>query len=194
MKAGFQMIVPRNGAVIICNEKKYSFECLYKEYRQMLLNEACRYIKDRDSCEEIVEDLFVGMYMRPFPLTVKTSVPAYLLVALRNRIFNHIRNEAVYKKHLLFFGSQDITGQSNAEQLLELKELRERVSFFIKQMPARYREVYMLRDQTQFTVKKISAFLNRPIDTVEKQLRKATWFLRDNLKQYRQEVMAGDQK
>ena len=37
-----------------------------------------------------------------------------------------------------------------------------------------------------FTVRKISAFLNRPVDTVEKQLRKATWFLRDNLKQYKE--------
>jgi len=187
MKGGCELVTTSSDEIIICNNSKYSFEYLYRKYRQLLLKEAGRYMKDKESCEEIVEELFVRMYLRRLPLTVKTSVSAYLLVALRNRIFNHMRDEAVYRKHLLFFAGSDTRGQNNAEQLLDHKELQERISFFIRKMPARYREVYELRDQTHFTVRKISAFLNRPVDTVEKQLRKATWFLRDNLRQYREQ-------
>jgi RNA polymerase sigma factor (sigma-70 family) len=186
MQDGFEMMAPHNGVVIICNDNKYSFESLYKAYRQLLLNEAERYLKGTDSCEEIVEDLFVRLYFRSFPLIVKTSVPAYLLMALRNSVFNHIRDKTVYKKHLLSFASSEKTSQTNTEQLVDLKELQERVSFFVRKMPPKYREVYLLRDQTNFTVRKMSAFLNRPVDTVEKQLRKATWFLRNNLKQYKE--------
>jgi RNA polymerase sigma-70 factor (ECF subfamily) len=55
-------------------------------------------------------------------------------------------------------------------------------------MPERYKEVYLLHDESHYTIKKISEILNRPVDTVEKQFRKATELLRNHLRERKMSV------
>jgi len=52
-------------------------------------------------------------------------------------------------------------------------------------MPVKYSEVYILHDENSYTLKKIAEILNRPVDTIEKQLRKARGLLRRDLREGR---------
>ena len=70
--------------------------------------------------------------------------------------------------------------QNNVEQSIYFKELEKSVFASLQDMPARYREVYLLK-QEQLTIKQISMALSRPLDTVEKQLRKAKKLLIEHL-------------
>jgi RNA polymerase sigma-19 factor, ECF subfamily len=158
-----------------------AFTMLYKKYWAPLTNFAAHYLNDNDSCEEIVQELFVQLHVKRIQLNIKTSMSAYLYAALRNRIFNQIRKNAVYNKHMTLAVKKNSISQNNVEQFVHLKQLQQQISFSLSQMPSKYREVYMLHDQNNYTVKKISAILQRPADTVEKQLRKATKILRDHL-------------
>jgi RNA polymerase sigma-70 factor (family 1) len=158
-----------------------AFEDLYKQYWPQLLNFAGQYIEDRQTCEEIVQDLFVQLYVRGISVKVKHTLKSYLLVALRNRIFNYMRNRAVYRKHVTNAAKKRTTTQNNVEQSIYLKELQRSIFKSLKQMPARCSEVYLLK-QEQLTVKQISQALNRPSDTVEKQLRKAKKMLIEDLR------------
>ena len=158
-----------------------AFQDLYKRYWQPLLNFASHYIEDKETCEEIVQDFFVQIYTRGLNIKIKHTLSSYLCVALRNRIFNHFRNKAVYKKHVTNAARKTPTEQNNIEQLIYLKELEQSIHTSLQSMPPRYREVYVLR-QDQLTVKQIAQALNRPLDTVEKQLRKAKHLLTEHLK------------
>ena len=73
-----------------------------------------------------------------------------------------------------------MTPHNNVEQSLYLKELEQSIFNSLQRMPARCSEVYVLK-QEQLTVKQISKALNRPTDTVEKQLRKARKMLIEHL-------------
>jgi RNA polymerase sigma factor (sigma-70 family) len=157
------------------------FEALYKQYWSTLLSFAGQYIEDRQTCEEIVQDLFVQLYVRGFTVKIKHTLTSYLFVALRNRIFNYFRNRAVYRKHVTIAAKKRTSQQNNVEQSIYLKELQRSIFTSLKQMPVRCSEVYMLK-QEQLTVKQISKALNRPTDTVEKQLRKAKKMLIEHLK------------
>ena len=72
--------------------------------------------------------------------------------------------------------------QNDIDQLLNMKQLEEKINFSLDRMPVKYKEVYVLHDHGRLTIKKISELLNRPVDTVEKQLRRATELLRNCLK------------
>jgi RNA polymerase sigma factor (sigma-70 family) len=87
----------------------------------------------------------------------------------------------VYKKHVTNAAKKMATEQNNIEQFMSLKELEQSIHTSLERMPPRYREVYVLR-QDQLTVKQIANALNRPLDTVEKQLRKAKRLLTEHLK------------
>jgi RNA polymerase sigma factor (sigma-70 family) len=156
------------------------FETLYKQYWSILINFAGQYIEDRQTCEEIVQELFVQLYTRGLSVKIKHTLTSYLFVALRNRIFNFFRNRAVYRKHVTIAAKKRMTLQNDVEQSLYLKELEKSVLASLQRMPARCSEVYMLK-QEQLTVKQISTVLNRPSDTVEKQLRKARKMLIEHL-------------
>src|SRR5215217_8761489 len=158
-----------------------AFEVLYKQYWPQLLSFAGQYIDDKQTCEEIVQDLFVQLYVRGISVKLKHTLKSYLLVALRNRIFNYLRNRAVYRKHVTNAAKRKMTSQNNVEQSIYLKELQKSIFKSLKQMPARCSEVYLLK-QEQMTVKQISQTLSRPTDTVEKQLRKAKKMLIEDLR------------
>src|SRR4051812_38446023 len=81
---------------IAAGQDDNAFENLYKQYWPVLLNFAAQYIEDRQTCEEIVQDLFVQLYVRGISVKLKNTLKSYLFVALRNRIFNYLRNRAVY--------------------------------------------------------------------------------------------------
>jgi RNA polymerase sigma factor (sigma-70 family) len=168
-------------SILSAGQSKEAFEILYKQYWSPLINFASRYIEDRQTCEEIVQELFIQLYVRGLTVKIKHTLASYLFVALRNRIFNHFRNRAVYKKHLNIASKKKVSNQNNVEQFIYVKELEKSIFKSLQNMPSRCSEVYLLK-QEQLTIKQISQALNRPLDTVEKQLRKAKKMLIENLK------------
>lgn len=167
---------------MIRNNDLQAFDMLYKRYWRPLLHYAAQFLDDSDTCEEIVQDLFVHLHGRHTPVNIRSSVSSYLYTATRNRIMNHVRNRALYKKHISC-AVRSLPGvHNNVEQFISLAELRKEIARSLDSMPARYREVYVLHDEHHYTIKKIASVLNRPVDTVEKQLRKAVSLLRDHLK------------
>ena len=159
-----------------------AFALLYKKYRTPLLNFAALYLNDRDSCEEVLQQLFVQLHIKRISLKISSSVSSYLFAAMRNRIFNYLRDKSVYKKHINNATMANPVAQNDIDQLLNMKQLEEKINFSLDRMPVKYKEVYVLHDHGRLTIKKISELLNRPVDTVEKQLRRATELLRNCLK------------
>jgi RNA polymerase sigma-70 factor (family 1) len=171
---------PTELSIMPSMEDHEAFEALYKQYWSTLVNFAGQYIEDSQTCEEIVQDLFVQLYVRGITVKIKHTLTSYLFVALRNRIFNYFRNRAVYRKHLNLAARRRVSQQNNVEQSIYLKELEKSIHHSLGQMPTRCSEVYLLK-QEQLTLKEISKALNRPADTVEKQLRKAKRILIEHL-------------
>src|SRR4030095_3069776 len=167
---------------MISRKDDQAFDLLYKKYWDPLLNYATHFLKDGDTGEEVVQDLFVHLHSRHSPLKIRTSVSSYLYTALKNRILNHERNKAVYKRHISIASKGNADSNNNVEQFINFSELQKGIDQSVKQMPTKYREVFVLHDRHHYTTKMIASLLNRPVDTVEKQLRKAFELLRGNLK------------
>jgi RNA polymerase sigma factor (sigma-70 family) len=168
---------------LIWNKDDLAFDLLYKKFWRPLLRFAAHYLDDEDTCAELVQDLFVHLHSKHATLKVRSSVSSYLHTALRNRIINYVRNRAVYKKHILRSIKGSARTLNNVEQFMNLAELQKEITLALKKMPAKYSEVYLLQNQHHFNTKKIALHLNRSVDTVEKQLHKATALLRDHLKE-----------
>jgi RNA polymerase sigma-70 factor (ECF subfamily) len=159
------------------------FNILYQKYWPSLLNFAENYIEDRDTCKEIVQELIIALYTRRSRLTIHISLSSYLYSSLRNKILNHLRDRSTYNRHIK--RASRINGRgtedNQVEEFINLMELRKKIDCCLGKMPVKCREVYLLHKQHQYTLKKTSEILCRPVDTVEKQFRKAIHLLRDQL-------------
>ena len=160
-----------------------AFKVLYKKYWNVLLKYAATYINDEYVCKEIVQELFIHLHYVRERIKVHSSLSSYLFVALRNKVFNYMRNQSVYRKHVIRAALSGMLACNYVEQSVNLSELKKEIHFSLKRMPVKYREVYVLHDENSYTVKKISKILDRPVDTIEKQLRKARYLLRNDLRE-----------
>jgi RNA polymerase sigma-70 factor (ECF subfamily) len=175
-------VIPEEDIIkLIRQNDSIAFEVLYKKYWNSLLHFAFRYIKDGSICQEIVQELFVQLHTSGARLKINSSLSSYLFVAIRNRIYNYLRNQALYKKHITMAGKRIISSHNNVEQAINFMDVQKKINDTLGHMPEKYRVVYILHNEDHLTVKKISEVLNRPVNTIEKQLRKAMYILRDRL-------------
>jgi RNA polymerase sigma factor (sigma-70 family) len=163
------------------NQDLIAFDVLYKRYWDPLLHFASQFLEDEDSCEEMVQELFVHLHKRHKSLNITTAIRPYLYTSLRNRIFNYVRSRAIYKRHIALACSEIVYISNDVEQFIDFVELNKKIALCLKQMPAKNREVYLLHFYEQYPLKKVAFMLKRPIDTVEKQLRRAKSILRNYL-------------
>jgi RNA polymerase sigma-70 factor (family 1) len=162
------------------------FDVLYKRYWETLLSFAKKYIDDRETCKEIVQELFITLHVKRNNLTIKVSLSSYLYRSLRNKIINHLRNESIYKKHISVAGqlSAAITAGNEAEHWMAVNELEKQINLCLSEMPVKYRRVYVLAIEEGNSVKEIASLLQLPVATVDRQLRVALRLLKEHLGGY----------
>lgn len=165
----------------INRKDKDVFNLLYKKYWSYLLQVSSLYIDDINTREELVQELFVHLYTTPLYLQINRSLASYLMISLRNKILNHLRKQAIYQKHLVLAWHDTGDRYIDFKEQLETIDLQKRINSCVEQLPDKYKEVYILRKHQEFTLKRISETLKRPVDTVDKQLRKAIFLLRERL-------------
>jgi RNA polymerase sigma factor (sigma-70 family) len=84
------------------NGDEAAFDTLYRRYVVRLLNTAFQKTNSREMAQELVQDVFMELYLHRAKITIHTSLQGYLFTILRNKIFNHYRHQLVQKKYRQF--------------------------------------------------------------------------------------------
>jgi RNA polymerase sigma-70 factor (family 1) len=157
------------------------FNTLFREYWSPLVNYAARYLPDQAEREDVLQEVFVELYTKREKIDIKVSVSSYLYSFTRNRILNYIRNQKTYRKYLAMAAAQRIQTNNHTEATVDFLNACDRIAALLASMPCKYRQVYILCREYQLTVARTAQILQRPVGTVEKQLKKAINILRAGL-------------
>ncbi|KAA3438197.1 RNA polymerase sigma factor [Rufibacter hautae] len=161
-----------------------AFNTLYRKHWKQLYNAAYKRLQDKEACEELVQDLFVYLYGSRHQLEINQSLIGYLHSAVRNKVLNCLRQKATEQKHVHQAASTKEEAYHHVELSVEYNELAHALQFHVEQMPDRNREVYLLNREQHLSVSEVAQHLQRPVSTVEKQLKKAISYLRLHLQDY----------
>lgn len=161
----------------LCGGSKTAFEKLYNRFWDRLYLAAYNIIRDKQVCEDIVQEIFCQLWMRRSSLAIK-NLEAYLFTAVRFQVFRCIndkkcRNNFVMELSTLpadFFNSQ----RSN-------KEIEEALKSGIERLPEKCGEIFHLSRQEHLSNKEIALRLNISIKTVENQITIAIKKMRKHL-------------
>lgn len=126
----------------------------YEAHYASLVRLASVLLDDVGACEEVVQDAFVSVWHRPPALTDPDRLPAYLRSAVLNGARSQLRKRAVRRRHQpqmhLAAASAETTALAEGdEQLLEA----------LRSLPARQREVLVLRFYLDLSEAEIAATL-----------------------------------
>ena len=147
----------------------------------------CRYCLQkgmgRESAEEIVQDVFVKIWIRRESLKVNTSISAYLYRMVLNTLINQKKHQSVradYQAHVLAFRPLDADqGQAGAEN-----EIRRLAADAVAGMPEKRRMVYELSRKEGLKYSEIATAMGISVKTVEAHLSAALEHMRRHLKDY----------
>ncbi len=161
--------------------KESAFDELFRTYFQNLTWFAMKMVKDRETAEEVVQDLFVNFWEKRHDLDLKVSIKAYLYKAVYNNCIHASRSEKLHNNNELTLANE-LTEDFN--NILETSELETRIFGLIEQLPTECQRIFKLSRFEELKYKEIAEQLQISIKTVETQMSRALKFLRKHMSDY----------
>ena len=128
---------------------------VYRGHYRSLVRLASLLVGDVGVCEEIVQDAFVRTFQQPPRLREGDRLPAYLRSAVLNGARSHLRHRLVRRRHLIAVPEPAPGADHSAMASVET----DRVLAALRSLPARQREVLVLRYYLDLSEADIAATL-----------------------------------
>lgn len=148
-----------------------AFKAFYHDHWADLYKAAYNVLQDRDSSMDIVQEIFIWVWINRDRLEIKTSFKGYLLTAVKFKAANYIRNGKA--KEVLFqriAAIQPHRLSPDTAESIEIKELEALIHQTVKELPEKCREIFQLSRNSQMTNKEIAHTLDVSVKTVENQM------------------------
>jgi RNA polymerase sigma-70 factor (family 1) len=161
-----------------------AFKEIYVRYWKKLYSEAYKRLNNKDTAEEVVQELFTTLWHKRHKLNISQSLGGYLYASVGYRVIDHYRKELIKLKHRQALRVVYSEADNSTEQAIMLKDLEINLNMFVKQLPDKCRSVYELSRIDHKTNKEIAQYLGISEKTVENHLTKALKRLRLSLNNY----------
>lgn len=152
---------------------------LFDALHPALLATARRYTTDADLAEDAVQDAFVGLWQNRARLDPDRSLRALLTVSVRNRLFNHARDDG--RRREIQAALPDASAPDEPDALAAAELLGERIRAWADELPPRRREAFWLSRADGLSYAEIAAVTGTSVRTVENHVGAALRHLRDRL-------------
>jgi RNA polymerase sigma-70 factor (family 1) len=167
-----------------CGDEK-AFGEIYTRYADRLYAHIYSRFRSHDISFEIVQEIFVSLWMRRAEIGVHTSLSGYLFTAVRNQMSKRIRHSKIRETYFQEFKKFLLTESNNSnEETVYLHELEDAVERSLKELPERCAEIFRLSRQNHLSIREIAERLGISHKTVENQLTIALKHLRVSLREF----------
>jgi len=161
-------------------------ERIFRAHYAALCDFVRRYVRSRETAEELVQDVFFNIWTNRDRWEVRETLTAYLYGAARNRALNHLRHERTARRweERAMDQRSDPAAGSQAPDVLDLLESEEAIGTLqraIAALPERARAVVVLRWQHQLRYAEIAEAMGISVKGVENQLARAMKALREGM-------------
>lgn len=157
------------------------FESLFRSSYVSLVRYARVIIKDHDTAEEIVQDLFFRIWQDREKLNIESSLNGYLFRSVHNRCLHHIEHLKVVEKHAEEMSLRQPERQENPADILQYAELQARIASILEKLPERCGQIFYMNRFEGLKYSEIAEKLSVSIKTVEANMGKA-------LREFRKEL------
>lgn len=160
-----------------------AFSIIYERYNKLLYATAFRYVKERTTAENIVQNVFTKLWECRGDIMITVNLRNYLFTMVKNSILNYARNEnvALVKNYEI---AQTRTNVDNS--LMETIERNQLVGLLdkaIEELPDQKQVVCRMKREGHSN-QEIAETLNISINTVKTHYAQAVKILREYIFKY----------
>lgn len=156
-----------------------AFAQLFRAYHQRLGAYVFRLTASKLATQEIVQDVFVKVWVKRAALMEISNFDAYLFTAVRNHVFNYLRNMARERTR-----QADLVESLAAPPVLQSgadEDYHALLDEAVAQLPQQQQRVYRLHKQEGLSHAEIAARMQLSVETVKKHMSLALRAIRDYL-------------
>jgi len=157
------------------------FESLFRSSYISLVRYAKTLIKDHDTAEEIVQDLFFRLWQNKGKLNIESSLNGYLFRSVHNKCLHYIEHNRVVERHAEEMSYDQSESQDSPSDILNYKELQEKVARILERLPERCGKIFSMSRFEELKYSEIAEKLSVSVKTVESNMGRA-------LKEFRKEL------
>jgi len=164
-----------------------AFEILVQRYSTPLFNFICRFLADYDQACDILQQVYLQLYISLPNLRTSDPLKAWLFQVARNRCLDELR-----RKHAIHFSELEPVNDDDElsplatmpdtdplpEELAERRDLQQCLQKAIQTLPPKFRSVVLLRYAGQLSFSEIGQTLDMPEATAKTYFQRAKPLLR----------------
>lgn len=157
-----------------------SFEEVFKEFFNPLVNYVNSKINNWEDSREIVQNTFLKIWEVRDKLDIDTSLKSYLYRATKNGMIDFIRlnkRNSLLKEDL----KKDLSEEVGENDALDVYIIRQELKKALKTLKPKNREIFSLHKLEGLTHNEIANYLNISVRAVEDNVKRATLALREIL-------------
>lgn len=160
------------------------FSTLFNLHYEELCRIVYPILKDVHAAEDIVQDVYVKVWLRKEELTVTTNYKAYLYKAVVYRALDYLRKQKSTVKVKEELKVIHNLPHQEPDSTMEETQLLKAIDSVLEKMPENMRLIFHLSRFSNLKNREIAEQLNISIKTVESNISKALKLMRDHLKPY----------
>lgn len=157
------------------------FESLFRSSYVALVRYAKTLLKDQDTAEEIVQDLFCRIWKDREKIQIESSLNGYLFRAVHNSCLHFIEHKRIVVKHAEEMSFRQPESPESPSDILNYKELQAKIASILEKLPERCGKIFYMNRFEGLKYNEIAEKLSVSVKTVEANMGRA-------LKEFRKEL------
>ena len=159
------------------------FESLFRSSYVSLVRYAKTLVKDHDTSEEIVQDLFFRLWQDRQKIKIESSLNGYLFRAVHNRCLHWIEHNRIVEKHAAEMTLTEEGKSENPDDILRYKELQAKIVKILERLPERCGQIFCMSRFEGLKYSEIAERMSVSVKTVEANMGRALKEFRKALKE-----------
>lgn len=154
------------------NGSKEDFEEIVVRYKDKLIYFIQRYVKNYDTAEDLMQDVFVYLLINRKEYDFKYSLKTYLFTIAKSRALNYLKRE----RKIVPLKEEDIQIEDgeNIEEIVFRKEEKEQIKQAIKKLKPEWQSIIYLSKIEEMKYRDICKILDKSLPQVKVSIHRAT--------------------
>ncbi|HVU54005.1 MAG TPA: RNA polymerase sigma-70 factor [Puia sp.] len=190
MIKNFSILNERELLDLVADGDEKAFARLFELYADITYGFAILHTKTSDSAEEVVQDIFLKLWLKRDKLREIQHFRDHLFIITRNHIIDRLRKNLREKKYQLQLARHFKEAASSPEQQMIFKESGEMIEKAVAMLPPRQQVIYRLRRNEDMSLDEIARKMDLSRLTVRNHLNKALGAIRAYLQTHSRELVS----
>ncbi|WP_044220304.1 RNA polymerase sigma factor [Chitinophaga pinensis] len=159
-----------------------AYTLVFNHYSKQVFNVAMLYLKDTTPAREVVQEVFLKIWLKRETMSDVEDLTGYLFILTRNHIYDNFKKQANLLKALDSFIQLQPAAIADTDHRLQQHQYDHLLNKAVSSLPPERKKVYIARKEG-LSNEEISHKMNISIHTVKKQMQLAVQTVRSFVKQ-----------